>query len=144
MEKDDFLQDDFLRDLIRKSPMDSPSDDFLQNVMEQVSAQPAVESSQKIFFRFLKTSWPFALIGVSVIIFFLTSDLPVSGFLPGKDYFSENLIPYLLKTLSGFKWLVPEGKSATLPVIIIASGILLYLFDRFLFRKSRFQQNLSE
>ncbi|MDP4282174.1 MAG: hypothetical protein Q8867_08510 [Bacteroidota bacterium] len=130
MEKDDLLKDEFLRDLIRKTPMEEPSDDFVNKVMAGI--QPGLETFpvKKSFFYYLKISWPYVLIGFAVVVFFLTSDLPFSG------YFSTTLVPSFKSLFTGFSHFMVNSKVTTIGLMVIGGGGLLFFFDRIL-QKSR-------
>src|ERR1035438_4163393 len=85
MNKEDFLNDDFLRDLIRNTPLDAPSDDFMENVMGAVQLNPRLAPVKQPFYLWVKSAWPYALAGFILVVFLFTSDLPFTNFLPGKD-----------------------------------------------------------
>ena len=54
MENDDFMKEDFLHGLIRQSPLDSPSTDFVDRVMANIQEAPEVVIVKKPFFLYLK------------------------------------------------------------------------------------------
>jgi hypothetical protein len=137
MDNDEFLKDRFLKELISKSRTESPSDEFVEKVMAGIRLNPEPVPAAKPYYLFLRSAWPYAAIALTVIVILASSDLPYSKFIPGKEYFENNFIPYF-KTLSGsFVSLFGFLRSATLPFVIIASGTLLFIFDRvFLSRHS--------
>jgi hypothetical protein len=135
MERDDFLKDDFLKELLGKQPLDSPSDDFTEKVMASVRLNQEFSLARKPYYLYLKASWPYVLIALTVIIYLVSSDLPYSKFIPGKDYFETIFIPYLKNLSMGFISLFSFIKSATLPLAILASGLLLFMLDHFFFRR---------
>ena len=139
MVEDDFLKDDFLKELIGKQPLDSPSDDFTENVMAGIRLAPEYVPERKPFWLYVRASLPYAAIALIVIIFFISSDLPYSKFLPGKEYFRSLLIPYLGNLYSGFVSLFSLVRSGSLPLAVIASGSLLFLLDRIFFRNHTMQ-----
>ena len=55
MEKNDSLNDPFLRDLVGKSTLESPSDAFVDKLMEKIQVQPQIVPDNKLFLPFLKS-----------------------------------------------------------------------------------------
>lgn len=143
MEEKDFLKDDFLKELIGKQSLDSPSDDFNENVMAGIRLNPELLRARKPYYLYLKAFWPYIVIGLIVVIYLVSSDLPYSKFIPGKDYFGSVLLPYLKNLSVGFVSLFSFLKSATLPLAILASGVLLFLLDRIFFRRYSIQNYFS-
>ena len=135
MEKEDFLSDDLLKDLFRNQSWENPGDDFTGNVMEQILQAPEVSPVKKPFYLILLSSWPYILLLLVSVVFLMTSDLPFTDYIPGKEYFAKNLLPYLGSLFSGFKSLVSNIKTISIPLMIILAGSLLVGFDHFLFRK---------
>lgn len=135
MEKEDFLSDDLLKDLFRNQSWESPGDDFTGNVMEQILKAPEVSTVKKPFYLNLLSSWPYILLLLVSVVFLMTSDLPFTDYIPGKEYFTKNLLPYLGSLFSGFKPLVSNIKTISIPLMIILASSLLVGFDHFLFRK---------
>lgn len=137
MEKDDFIKDEFLKELIGKNTPDSPSDDFVEKVMAGIRLNPEFAPVHSPYYLFIRASWPYVVIAFTVIIFLISSDLPYSKFIPGKDYFVTILLPYLKNLSVSFISLFTFIRSATLPLILVASGVILFIFDRvFLHRHS--------
>ena len=135
MEKEDFLSDDLLKDLFRKQSWESPADGFTGNVMEQILQAPEVVPVKKPFYLMLRSSWPYLLLILVSAVFLMTSDLPFTDYIPGKEYFTKHLLPYFSSIFSGFKSLVSNIKTISIPLMIIIAGGLLVGFDHFLFRK---------
>jgi len=139
MNKDDFLNDDFIRDLIRKTPLDSPSDDFLEKIMGNIQMDPRIAPVKQPFFLWVKSAWPFALAGFILIVFLFTSDLPFTNILPGKDYFTKSFLPYFESLFAGIKNLFVQSKYTNIGLIVIFSGGLLVMLDHLLHRKTHLQ-----
>ena len=135
MEKDEFLNDDFLRDLIRRSPLDHPSDDFVYRVMANIQTAPEVVAEKKSFFFYLKTVVPYAVITLVVFFVFATSDLPVFKWIPGKDYLTGNLLPYLGTLFLVFKNAF-ASKFVSWGLLISFSAGVLFLVDRLFSRRT--------
>ena len=86
MEKDEFLKDDFLRELIQRSPLDRPSDDFVDRVMADIQMSAEASVVKKPFYLYLKAAVPYAAITLFLFFVIATSDLPIFNWLPGKNY----------------------------------------------------------
>jgi hypothetical protein len=80
---------------------------------------------------------------LAILLFLFTSDLPFTGYIPGKEYFSKNLLPYFQSLFSGFKSLQITMKTISIPVMVILAGGLLLTLDHFLFRKPTIRQQTS-
>jgi hypothetical protein len=132
---EDQLNDDFLRDLLQATPLESPGESFVSKVMAGIEPLPVLGMAKKPFFMDIRSWWPYALAGAFVILFLFTSDLPYSRFIPGKEFFAHTLIPNFLSMFSGVKSLFAGSKSVSIPLIVIFSAAFLYLIDRFLFRR---------
>ena len=130
MEKDDFIKDEFLKELIGKSTPDSPSDDFVEKVMAGIRLNPEFAPARSPYYLYLRASWPYVVIVFTVVIFLVSSDLPYSKFIPGKDYFVTILLPYLKNLSGGFVSLFSFIRSATLPLILVASAAIIFILDR--------------
>jgi hypothetical protein len=139
MNDDNFLNDDFLRDLMNKTPLDSPSDDFLEKVMGNIQLEPNVAPVRQPFFLWVKYAWPYALAGLMLIIFLFTSDLPFTNVLPGKDYFVKNLLPYFGSLIGGMKNLFVHSKYTTIGLSVLFSGGLLVMLDQLLHKRTPVQ-----
>jgi hypothetical protein len=135
MEKEEFLPDDLLKDLFRKESWESPGDDFTGKVMDQILKAPAVAPVRRPFYLFLRSSWPYIVLFLVTVVFLMTSDLPFTDYIPGKGFFVKNLVPYFGSMFSGFKPLVANTKSISIPLMVVLAGSLLMGFDHFLFRK---------
>jgi hypothetical protein len=136
MEKDDFLNDDFLRELIRRSPLDSPSDDFVDRVMSQIQVTPEVSVVKKPMYFYLRTAIPYAL--VTLIFFFVisTSDLPLFNWLPGKNYFINNLLTYFGTMFTLLKSAFTSKYVSWILLISCSAGMLFFLDRQFSRRTS--------
>jgi hypothetical protein len=139
MEKDNLLKDDFLGKLIQNSPLESPSDAFVDELLTKIKPAPEMVPAYKPFFLFIKNSWSLALISLAVIIFLLTSDLPFSNVIPGKEYFTNSLLPYFASLFSMIKSSFGAIKTISIPLMIVAAGGFLLLLDYWVFRKPKLQ-----
>lgn len=128
-------KDDLLRELIRQSPLDSPSDDFVDRVMANIRMAPEIAPVKKPFFMFVKATSPFAILTLVLVVVFSTSDLPIFNWLPGKEYFINNLVPYFGSIFSGLKD-VFTSKFVSFGLLISVSAGLLFLIDKWFSRRT--------
>jgi hypothetical protein len=135
MEKDDFLKDDFLHEMIRRSPLDCPSDDFVDRVMANIQLSPEVVVVKKPFYRYLKAIVPYAVITLIAFFVIATSDLPIFNWFPGKDYLTNNLLPYLGSLFLIFKNAF-ASKFVSWGLLISFSAGVLFLIDRLFSRRT--------
>ena len=135
MEKDDFLKDDFLRELIRQSPLDSPSDGFTDRVMAGINPLPETVPAQKSFSMYLKTLFPYLFLLLFVCLVYFTSDLPLLNWIPGKNYYLNSLLPYLGTLVAGMKTAF-SSKYVSFGLMILAATGLLFLVDQYFSRKT--------
>lgn len=135
MEKDELLKDDFLRDLIQRSPLDSPSDDFVDRVMTTIQLSPEVVVVKKPFYLYLKAATPYAAITLFLIFVIATSDLPIFNWFPGNDYLTNNLLPYLGALFLVFKNAFASKFVSWVLLISFSAGVLFFI-DRLFSRRT--------
>ena len=135
MKKDEYINDDFLRDLIRQSPLDSPSDDFVDRVMANLQSTPEVAAVKKPFFMYLKASIPYVISALVLLFVIGTSDLPFLNWLPGKDNFINDMLPYLGTLVTVFKSAF-ASKYVSWGLLISVSAGALYLIDQVFSRRT--------
>jgi hypothetical protein len=143
MENDNPLNDDFLRELIGKSSLESPSGDFVEKVMNRIQPQPAVAPETRSFFFFLKSYIGYLLLAAILAGFFLTSDIPFLNWFPGKQYFVNTFLPYFNSILTGLKSLSGSGKVLSIPIMIIVASGLFFLLDKLLASLTSIRHNPS-
>jgi hypothetical protein len=134
MEKDDFLKDDLLRELIRRSPLDSPSDDFVDRVMANIQLTPEIAVVKKPYYQFLKTATPYAVIAITLFFVIATSDMPIFNWIPGKDFLINSMWPYLGTLLATFKVAFASKYVSWIMLISFSAGVL-FLVDRLFSRR---------
>jgi hypothetical protein len=131
-ENNDLLNDDFLRNLVRKSSLDVPSDGFVEKVMEQIRPQPEFVPVKTSLVTYLKSFFGFFVIAAILAGFFWTSDISVLGWLPGKQYFINTILPSFDFLFTWSKYITGSGKSFSIPIMILIASGLFFLLDRFL------------
>ena len=134
MEKNDLIKEDFLGKLIQNSPLESPSDAFVDDIMSKIRQAPVTIPVRKPFFLFVKNTWIYALLTLAVLIFLLTSDLHFSNVIPGKEYFSSLFT--LIKSSFG------NTKAISIPLMIFMAGGLLLLLDHLFSRRTKIQNSM--
>ncbi len=134
MEKDDFLKDDLLRELIRRSPLESPSDDFVDRVMANIQVTQEIAVAKKPYYQFLKAATPYAVIAIILFFVIATSDMPIFNWIPGKDFLINSMWPYLGTLLATFKEAFASKYVSWIMLISFSAGIL-FLVDRLFSRR---------
>ena len=143
MEKNDLLNDPFLRNLVGKSSLESPSEDFVDKVMEKIQVQPQIVPENKSFLHFLKSMFGFLLLAAVLIGFFWTSDIPVLSWLPGKQFFVNSVLPSFDPLFSWLKSFLGSGSGVSIPVMIIAAAGLLFLADKWIVHRFVFRHHTT-
>jgi hypothetical protein len=129
MEKDDLLQDDFLRDLIRRSPLDSPADDFVDRVMAGITESTEPVVVKQPFYIYLKSGIPYVIVACLVILVIATSDLPIFNWFPGRDSLIHQISVYSGMLAGMFKSVFASRYVSWGLLITFAAGIL-FAIDR--------------
>jgi hypothetical protein len=130
MERDDITRDDFIAKLIREVPLDSPSDDFVERVMAGITIEQEVIKEKRPFYYYIRKSLPYAASILLVMLVIFTSDLQVINHLPGMNYFSEKLIPYLSMVVETFRGAF-STRFVSFGILTGLSAGMLFLIDRF-------------
>lgn len=128
------LNDDFLADLIRKAPLESPSDDFINKVMRGIELQPETLVEKQPYFLWLKSSGPYVLLGVIILFILYSSDIPYLNFLAGKEYFSGLFINVFQPFWLSMKTLF-SSKFVTYSLLISISAGFLFIIDKLFSRR---------
>jgi len=135
METDDLTKDDFLGRLIQQSPLESPSDDFVDKVMAGIQQAPESRPLRPELLSLLKKIFPVIFLLVMFVVVICTSDIPFLNWLPGKNYYFGTLLPYIGNSLSCLKD-VFSSKYFSLGMTILFSGAVLFLVDHFFTRRT--------
>ena len=143
MENDNLLNDDFLREMVGKSTLESPSDGFVERVMGQIQPQPEVAPVTRSFFFYMKSSVGYFLLAAILVGFFITSDIPFMNWIPGKHYFVDTFLPYFSSLFSGLKSLSGNGKALSIPIMIIVASALFFFLDKLLASRNAIWHNPS-
>jgi hypothetical protein len=143
MENDDLFNDDFLRKMVGKSTTEIPSDSFVEKVMSRIQPQPDVVPATSSFFLFLKSYLGYFLLAVFLVGFFLTSDIQFMNWIPGKHYFSDTFMPYFNSLFNGLQSLTGNGKSLSIPIMIIVASGLFFVLDRLIAQRNAVRHNPS-
>ncbi len=135
MEKDEYLDDDFLRELIRRSPLDTPSEDFVDRVMANIQILPETEQVKQPFYFYVKSAVPYAIIGLVLIFVIATSDFSIFNWMTGTGYLTNTLLPYI-GTLTAILSKAFASKYVSWVILISFSAGILFLIDRFFSRRT--------
>ncbi len=136
MERDDFVMDEMLKKLAGRVPLESPSDDFTSKVMAGINVRPETVKAGNPFYLFIKTAWPWLLLGIFVVVFLLSSDIPYLSFIPGKEFFHDHVAPYFSAFFVGIAKMFMGSKAVSITLALMASGGLLVGLDWLLRRRS--------
>ncbi len=131
MEKDKLLTDDFIGNLIKNSPLEQPSDEFVAGVMEKIRVTPENATERKPYFFRFRPLIPYLFAAIILVFIFLTSDLPILSWLPGKGYWSNTLVPFSDILFSSFKTIF-TSKYVSFGLLIGFSITLLFFIDHIL------------
>jgi hypothetical protein len=143
MENNDPLNDDFLREMIGKSTLESPSDGFVEKVMSRIQQQPEIAPVTRSFFYFLKSSAGYFVLAAFVVGFFLTSDIPFMNWIPGKQYFVNTFLPYFNSLVAGLKLFTGSGGGLSIPIMIIIASGLFFLLDRLITNRNAVRRHTA-
>lgn len=133
MEKDEKLRDDFLRDLMRQSTLDSPSADFTDRVMSMIEVVPETAPAAKPFYLYLRMAIPYTILAAVLLFVILTSDFPFMQWMPGKDFFVKNFVPYFDTLIESLQPVFYSKFTSFGLMIGISAGMLAlvdYIFKR--------------
>ncbi len=129
MEKEDLKYDEMLKKLIQCSPLDSPSDDFIEKVMGKIQENSMPIAIKQPFYIYLKSVLPFILLGAFCLMIFFTSDFPFLNQFPGKSTFSDSILPYITMILTSFQTIL-STKYFSYAFMIVVAGLFLILIEK--------------
>jgi len=127
MEADNLIKDDFLRDLIKKSSSDNPSDVFVEHIMEKVQQTQEFSVSKQPFYQYLWSALPLFLLTAIILLFLFTSDLPFGNYFPGKVYYTQILMPFLISLLESLKALITSKYFSFAFMVVLAAAVLVFI-----------------
>lgn len=125
--------DNYLKTLVQKADLESPSPNFTDNVMNQIQAaqQPVAQTSG--ISAWFKSSFFLVIAGVAAVsyaIYYMVSN-DISIF-PGD--FDPILVPVFGKILLSLKEMFQSVQVSSFTVVIIVAVIGLFIIDRLLRR----------
>jgi len=133
MDTDDNLSNDLLANLIRKVPLESPSDEFIDKVMTGLEKLPEPVTEKQPYFTWLKSSVPYVITGILLIFIFSSSDIPYLSFINGKEFISALFVNAFQPLLISMKSLF-ISKIFTYSSLIGISVGFLFIIDKFFSR----------
>ena len=137
MNKINNIQDEFLKKLIGKSDLDQPSADFTQKIMQKIQPDLLLEKKKSIF-NANNLSWILlsgAAITIAILIIFADFTF-ISTLLDNINIRNMELVSFLSGIMNSFSSAFKTVQFSSLSVLIIFSGISLFILDR-LIRKIR-------
>jgi hypothetical protein len=135
MEKDDLIQDEMLGRLIRKTDLESPSDNFVGKVMAGLGPETVMIPVKKPFYLFLRSTLLWTLLGVFVAVILFTPDIPYLNLGPGKSFFNTAILPNFEFNFTGLKNVLHGSKAVSLTLLLVFAGGILYGLDLLLNRR---------
>lgn len=129
MEKRELLQDEFLRNLMKESSLESPSDDFTNKVMGHVETMPVYQSHKNPFIDIVKSVFPWILLVVIVVLFYIFFGLPFGKYIPVGEYTLDIISPSINTFIDSFKNLF-STKFYSIGLVVLLCGFGLYGIDR--------------
>lgn len=130
------MKDEFLAKLAGRVPLEEPSADFTVHVMKSITVQPETVKGKRPFFLIAKSVYPWVLLGVFIIIFLFSSDIPYLSFIPTREFFHDHITPYFSSLFAGLSGLFTGNKTVSIILAILVSGGLLAAVDWLLRRKT--------
>jgi hypothetical protein len=134
MDLDDVIKDDFLAGLIKKVPLESPSDEFVNKVMAGIKTVPAAVAGKQPRFYWMRSFLPYLGIGIIVVFILISSDIPYMNFIGGKEFLSS----LFLKVFQPF-WITMKAllssRFITYSLLIGVSAGFLFIIDKLFSRR---------
>jgi len=134
MDTDNLLHDDFLASLIRKAPLESPSDEFVGKVMESIEPLAPPLYEKQPYFLWLKSYVPYFGLGALIVLILYSSDIPYFNFLSARDHFSDMFIHVFRPFIASLKTLV-SSRLISYSLLIGVSAGFLFLIDSLFSRR---------
>ena len=135
MKNNEIPADDFLKNLIQKSSIETPSDDFITRVMEEISKSPETISAPIPLYRQWKPVAGITGLLVFAVAIMIAADIPILNFLPDKTYFTGTILHYFNAILLPLKPIFVNSRFVNLGMMSVVAAGLLILIDRILTRK---------
>lgn len=137
MEKEELNMPDPFGELIRQTPLDSPSEDFIDRVMAVVQSENAVVEEKTNLWDYIRAGLPYAALIVFCLFIFLTSDLPGLKNLPGQGLLTGQFMTCCISLVSSLKDIFTSGY-ITWGVLIGVAGGVIYFVDQAFSRKASY------
>jgi hypothetical protein len=134
MDMDDVIKDDFLAELIKKVPLESPSDEFVHNVMSGIETirVPAIE--KRPYFNWLRSWIPYLGIGIIIVLILISSDIPYMNLIGGKEFISSLFLKVFQPFWTSMKTLF-SSRFVTYSLLIGVSAGFLFVVDKLFSRR---------
>ena len=93
--------------------------------MDGILAVPETVKAKRPFYMILKSVYPWVLLGILLVVFLLSSDIPYLSFVPGKEFFRDHVVPCFSTLFAGMAGLFSDSKAVSITLAVLASGALL-------------------
>ena len=136
MEKKNIIRDDFLKDLIKNSEIEKPSENFTNKVMGKIQSEtitiPAEDEP-----LLSKKYWLLIAAGfVSVLIILFVFDLSfINNLFTGISIEKIEITTITGNLVNSFRDIFSSIKISSISIVVIAAIASLFLLDKFLKRK---------
>ena len=134
-EKDELLNDRFLRELILNSTEETPSVDFDDRVMAAIGTVPAPIPAKQAYRLNIRSIVPYLLITLLLAVVVATSDLGLFRWLPGMEGFAGTWSAYSKMLMDSFLAAF-SSKYATWALLVGLPAGILYGIDLLFTRRS--------
>lgn len=137
IEHEEFNNHDYLGRLISQTPLDTPSDDFINKVMSTIQAEDAVAVEHKSLLTYFKSALPYAALVIFALFIGLTSDLPSFMDISGDGYFMTRILNYVASVTRSLGAAFSIGY-VSWGILIGVAGGFIYIIDQAFTRKSAY------
>lgn len=128
------LNDDFLAELIRKTPLESPSEGFVLKVMQGIEPAKEEASEKTPIIARIKNFLPFILTGLVVLFILFSSDIPYLNLISGGEFIQALMGKIFQPLLASMKSML-TSKAVTYTLLIGVSAGFFFIIDRFFSRR---------
>ncbi len=136
MEKKNIIQDDFLKNLMKNSEIEKPSENFTNKVMEKIQSEIiTISTADEPLLS--KKYWLLIASGfIAVLIILFVFDLSfINNLFTGISIENFEITTITGNLLNSFRNIFSSIKISSISIIVIAAISSLFLLDKFLKKK---------
>lgn len=137
IEHEEFSNNDPLGRLIRQTPLDQPSDDFISKVMSSVLVENEVQEEHKSHWVYIRSGLPYAALILFALFIVFTSDIPAFLNISGEGYFISAILSYIASVTRSLGSAFSAGYISWGILVGVAGGFI-YLIDQAFTRKGAY------